>query len=342
MYREYGGEEFTPEKMRDTLVDLLPTDLATYATMQANSYKTYATMKAFIKDHIQVLTDQANRSHRGPYVVEDDLQPGGSDGASEQDSERSTFDDCPPEVMLMIQSRANDGDAECLAMMQKWRYPRKFNGGAGAGGAGRKYNGGAAAGGGNPRDRRVEPPPRDRRDVKCANCNKNGHVTAECPDPKKAFNLRDCFNCGQPGHLSRDCPKPKKPRPGNVNSVAGATPAAAGGNRPAYMLMFGSEDIEHTRRVKDQRAANVAKHGPQAATFGDFLDTNIFDQSVVTQRRGRSPTRRAVGDVSGGDILTANSAVGKRSDILESKDTAVSKEEWPLLADDARRGETPT
>ena len=75
--------------MRDCLIDLLPTDLATYAMGQANSYKTFDAMKGFIKDHIQILTDQANRG-RPLHVVEDAAPSGGgSDGASEHDSERS-------------------------------------------------------------------------------------------------------------------------------------------------------------------------------------------------------------------------------------------------------------
>ncbi|XP_037619985.1 zinc finger CCHC domain-containing protein 7 [Sebastes umbrosus] len=39
--------------------------------------------------------------------------------------------------------------------------------------------------------------------VQCRNCNKTGHLSKNCPEPKK---LSSCFLCGTPGHLSSDCP----------------------------------------------------------------------------------------------------------------------------------------
>ncbi|XP_065814936.1 zinc finger CCHC domain-containing protein 7 [Labrus bergylta] len=41
------------------------------------------------------------------------------------------------------------------------------------------------------------------KNVQCRNCNKNGHLSKNCPQPKKVL---PCFLCGTPGHLSSECP----------------------------------------------------------------------------------------------------------------------------------------
>uniref|UniRef100_A0A3Q2UVB6 Zinc finger CCHC domain-containing protein 7 n=1 Tax=Haplochromis burtoni TaxID=8153 RepID=A0A3Q2UVB6_HAPBU len=42
------------------------------------------------------------------------------------------------------------------------------------------------------------------KNVNCRNCNNFGHLSKNCPDPKK---LPPCFLCGTPGHPARDCLK---------------------------------------------------------------------------------------------------------------------------------------
>uniref|UniRef100_A0A1A8J8L3 Zinc finger CCHC domain-containing protein 7 n=1 Tax=Nothobranchius kuhntae TaxID=321403 RepID=A0A1A8J8L3_NOTKU len=41
------------------------------------------------------------------------------------------------------------------------------------------------------------------KNVHCRNCNKTGHLSKNCPDPKKSS---PCFLCGITSHQSRDCP----------------------------------------------------------------------------------------------------------------------------------------
>ncbi|XP_054161521.1 ATP-dependent RNA helicase glh-2-like [Oppia nitens] len=57
------------------------------------------------------------------------------------------------------------------------------------------------------------PEPRKERSGprKCYNCQQEGHSSRDCTEPKKE-NSRSCFNCNASDHMSRDCPQPKKSR----------------------------------------------------------------------------------------------------------------------------------
>ncbi|KAG0230457.1 hypothetical protein BGW42_000934 [Actinomortierella wolfii] len=64
--------------------------------------------------------------------------------------------------------------------------------------------------------------------VTCSNCNLEGHISRECPEPRKTICRRcgleghmssdcsqprsdvTCNNCGQEGHMARECPEPQK------------------------------------------------------------------------------------------------------------------------------------
>ena len=51
----------------------------------------------------------------------------------------------------------------------------------------------------------ARPPPRDRADVQCINCNHKGHTAQECRQPRVDKAHRKCFLCNKTGHLARDC-----------------------------------------------------------------------------------------------------------------------------------------
>ncbi|XP_008276647.1 zinc finger CCHC domain-containing protein 7 [Stegastes partitus] len=42
------------------------------------------------------------------------------------------------------------------------------------------------------------------KNVHCRNCNKMGHLSKNCPEPKKVL---PCFLCGTPGHVVSECPR---------------------------------------------------------------------------------------------------------------------------------------
>lgn len=50
---------------------------------------------------------------------------------------------------------------------------------------------------------------------KCYNCDGEGHISRDCPNPRqennyrpRSNNTRRCFNCGKPGHISSECTAP--------------------------------------------------------------------------------------------------------------------------------------
>ena len=45
--------------------------------------------------------------------------------------------------------------------------------------------------------------------LKCANCNRDGHIAADCRQPKVTSDMRRCHNCNKTGHIARYCKEPK-------------------------------------------------------------------------------------------------------------------------------------
>ena len=69
------------------------------------------------------------------------------------------------------------------------------------------------------------PPPRNRTDITCINCNRKGHTASECKQPRVEVKDRKCFLCNKTGHVARDCPEKKAPMKAIEDSGTRRAPA---------------------------------------------------------------------------------------------------------------------
>ena len=78
-------------------------------------------------------------------------------------------------------------------------------------------------------------PPRDVRDIKCANCGQAGHTAPECSRPKVELSQRKCHKCGKPGHIARFC---KEKSPAKVAVVQAEAPSTR-----RVLMVHSSDDL---------------------------------------------------------------------------------------------------
>ncbi|CAF0891025.1 unnamed protein product [Didymodactylos carnosus] len=95
-------------------------------------------------------------------------------------------------------------------------------------------------------------------------------------------NNRACFNCNQEGHMSRDCPEPRKPRDSNFSHSRGGSTATRGGG-------FGSFRPENNgggdtgekkafggwgRKANENEDSNADQNDEPKRAFGSFHQNN--------------------------------------------------------------------
>ena len=139
---------------------------------------------------------------------------------------------------------------EILAMMKKnFRSFKPRTGG----------NNGGGNGGWKGADRQTRPPPRDAKDIKCANCNMTGHDKDACTKPKLSISMRACHECGEVGHIGKNCPKKKR---GTINAIQGESRQA----KSSWVMCIGDQQSEE---VNERRLANRRAQQHQPVTVAN-------------------------------------------------------------------------
>ena len=96
----------------------------------------------------------------------------------------------PEQVLAVMQETP-----EILAVMRKYGFKGRPQGGGGRAGAAPRGGAGGGFRGGVGRTQREGPPMRDKRDMSCVNCGKKGHSAADCRGAKLERDKRPCFVC---------------------------------------------------------------------------------------------------------------------------------------------------
>ena len=239
---------------------------------------------------MSLIVDLANRG-KPMFTLGGDSGPlRDADQQSQGTSEASSLDDVPDMVLAVMQEKADAGDLDMLAIMKKFNAKGRFAP-RGASGA------------------RPSPPPRDKRDLKCANCGINGHVAADCRKIKLPFEKRKCHICQKEGHIARECPDKPDPRKREVNTIS----VAIGTRKTVHALCNDDEQDPSFHRVQAQRSLNRQRPRPRTAQLSDFMGP--FEH------------------INQWDIFTADI----EDEDCHSEDTLVSRDEWPLPADEPGR-----
>ena len=125
-------------------------------------------------------------------------------------------------------------------------------------------------------------PPRDNKNLKCANCNKTGHDKESCRSPKLEMGMRKCHFCDEAGHINANCPKRKAAqKKGNVNAITAEARPSAG-----TRYIFCVDGDAGSEEVKARRIANSQRPQPKAATFGDF--PTLMSTRTLGQKKSRA------------------------------------------------------
>ncbi len=237
-YQAAGGETLSEQRRKGGLLRMLPAVHRNKILWEVGDEKGPDEIIEWLRERLRATTSWSGEAPHTVAAVEDEEDVDIEDEMHALQEAGATTEEILAAVVRRFQRRAPQRDA--------------------------RQRGTTRPGAAQPRG-----PPRNRDDLRCANCLKKGHIAAECKDPK--VNKRCCFECEEEGHIAKFCPnKNKKDRAAN----------AITGNKIYAMCMDEEGFVPVQRRraaPKHPRAA--AQRAPTASkkpTLGDFILKNTF------------------------------------------------------------------
>jgi hypothetical protein len=95
------------------------------------------------------------------------------------------------------------------------------------------------------RSNRSKSPFRNPTQRGCFNCGKEGHLQAECTEPRKP---KACYNCGKEGHFARNCPA----APSTQTQALGRLPARQGETGGAFIRRMTTEPEKEEENSQEE------------------------------------------------------------------------------------------
>ena len=193
LFEKADGKLPGPDQGRLTLIGLLPPDISSNVIMEMEKpgFESFSAIKKYALKLVKVLQNQKRQSRGGLNLVdayrgvecEDKQEP-------EYEEEEVDFEKGIAEILAL--DFAPDAQAAEINAFVIEKFVRR-------GPAGGVFRGRPEAPGcfQAPRSASapVRPPPRDRADVKCMNCNRKGHTAQDCRQQRVDKDKCKCFLC---------------------------------------------------------------------------------------------------------------------------------------------------
>jgi hypothetical protein len=225
-YLEAGGRTIDDFELKQSLTNILPSDLRRELLFKVNLPEPYCSFSKAVRE--STLTLLQHESRLPIHMIE---------AAQDHDDGDLGIDD----FVGMI---AEASGGEPFAIQQ--RFKKKF----GANWRTNKPNNDS-----RPNNRKDSPTTNTarkdsntRREDMCINCSSKVHKTNECPLPRDD-SKRKCFTCGKPGHTKAQCPQNKA----SLKAVTNASDAQL----PSLGLMgtLGFQQVKHGGTTTETRAS---------------------------------------------------------------------------------------
>jgi hypothetical protein len=208
---------------------------------------------------------------------------------------------------------------------------------------------------------RPRTPPRDARDVKCANCGELGHDARICKKAQVPREERKCHKCGKPGHIAKDCRSKMQPKIAVAESaLPSPTTRAFEGNPKTIFCVTDAEGFTGVKPRKSKAVTfadiPVVNRVKQGERKKDAMGSNRYsaladaEKGENSQRQGREHPENEKEDddkntdfpaLSGGSLARQVSSKGTSTKVVSSgtdintadirRPESVSALEWKLV-----------